>query len=241
MLIQGEPMEMTVSAYSGNCPIQHTGRWTAIGGSALVQNGCAVDPKIIPLGSRLYIPGYGWKMADDTGRKIKGYRIDLRLGNRKECIQFGMQTMTVHVRYARAKDEPVARGEARDAKQIQALGNKPILGTEHEVLVPDGGLEVASGTNRGGVEVYGSPDAQDTRGQGRTYLDDKQRVASKAVGCALDGANLRANVPTNIQTPTHKDTNDKSTSNLASAIYGGVIALAASAGIIAALVGRWRA
>src|SRR3990167_4767589 len=37
----------------------------------------AVDPKVIPLGSQLYIPGYGTATAGDTGGSIKGNRVDL--------------------------------------------------------------------------------------------------------------------------------------------------------------------
>ena len=40
----------------------------------------AVDPSVIPLGSRLYIPGYGEAVAADTGGAIYGYRIDLCMG-----------------------------------------------------------------------------------------------------------------------------------------------------------------
>ena len=37
----------------------------------------AVDPAVIPLGTRLYIPGYGYAVAADTGGAVKGYVIDL--------------------------------------------------------------------------------------------------------------------------------------------------------------------
>jgi 3D (Asp-Asp-Asp) domain-containing protein len=37
----------------------------------------AVDPNVIPLGTRMYIPGYGYAVAADTGGAIKGYIIDL--------------------------------------------------------------------------------------------------------------------------------------------------------------------
>jgi 3D (Asp-Asp-Asp) domain-containing protein len=43
----------------------------------------AVDPKVIPLGYRLYIPGYGYAYSADTGSAIKGKRIDLFVENKK--------------------------------------------------------------------------------------------------------------------------------------------------------------
>ena len=59
--------------------------------------GVAVDPAVIPLGSRLDIPGYGsWVRADDTGGAIKGDRIDLRMGHR-EAREFGRQTLRVRI------------------------------------------------------------------------------------------------------------------------------------------------
>lgn len=43
----------------------------------------AVDPKVIPLGTKLYIPGYGEAVAGDTGGNIKGAKIDLGFDNVK--------------------------------------------------------------------------------------------------------------------------------------------------------------
>lgn len=40
----------------------------------------AVDPSVIPLGTRMYIPGYGYGLAADTGGGIRGYMIDLGYG-----------------------------------------------------------------------------------------------------------------------------------------------------------------
>lgn len=57
----------------------------------------AVDPKIIPLGTRLYIAGYGYAIADDIGSAIKGRRIDLAFENRQAALQFGRKTLKVLV------------------------------------------------------------------------------------------------------------------------------------------------
>lgn len=56
----------------------------------------AVDPKVIPLGSRLWIEGYGYGIAQDTGGLIKGKVIDLFMNERKECIQWGRRKVMVY-------------------------------------------------------------------------------------------------------------------------------------------------
>jgi len=57
----------------------------------------AVDPDIIPLGSRVYIPGYGEALAADTGGAIYGYRIDLCMEDYWQAMDFGRRTVTVFV------------------------------------------------------------------------------------------------------------------------------------------------
>ncbi|MCX8053988.1 MAG: 3D domain-containing protein, partial [Armatimonadetes bacterium] len=57
----------------------------------------AVDPRVIPLGTHLYIEGYGHAIAGDRGRAIKGNRIDLGFSTYKEAIRFGRKRVTVHV------------------------------------------------------------------------------------------------------------------------------------------------
>jgi 3D (Asp-Asp-Asp) domain-containing protein len=57
----------------------------------------AVDPRVIPLGTRLYIEGYGEAIAADTGGAIKGNRIDLCYNTPGECFKFGRQVVKVHV------------------------------------------------------------------------------------------------------------------------------------------------
>ncbi|MDO8682934.1 MAG: 3D domain-containing protein [Armatimonadota bacterium] len=56
----------------------------------------AVDPKSIPLGTKLYIEGYGFAIAGDVGKAIKGKRIDLGFDTYRQAIQFGRRHVVVH-------------------------------------------------------------------------------------------------------------------------------------------------
>jgi 3D (Asp-Asp-Asp) domain-containing protein len=60
----------------------------------------AVDPRVIPLGSRVYIPGYGVALAADTGGAIKGNKIDIYLDSHSECLQRGRHAETVYIKIA---------------------------------------------------------------------------------------------------------------------------------------------
>lgn len=57
----------------------------------------AVDPRIIPLGTRLYIEGYGEAVAADTGGVIKGNRIDLCFDTLEEAKNFGKRRVVVQI------------------------------------------------------------------------------------------------------------------------------------------------
>ncbi len=74
----------------------HTGRLTATGTEPRV-GVAAVDPKVIPLGSRLYIDGYGYARAEDTGGAIKGEKIDLFMEDESKVYNFGRRWVTVFV------------------------------------------------------------------------------------------------------------------------------------------------
>ncbi len=57
----------------------------------------AVDPSLIPLGSTLYIPGYGEAIAADTGSAIQGAHIDVYLQNKQDAKKWGSQTLTITI------------------------------------------------------------------------------------------------------------------------------------------------
>ena len=57
----------------------------------------AVDPKVIPLGTKLYVEGYGYALAADVGGGIKGNTIDLYFEDYNDCIIFGRRTLDVYV------------------------------------------------------------------------------------------------------------------------------------------------
>jgi 3D (Asp-Asp-Asp) domain-containing protein len=57
----------------------------------------AVDPKVIPLGAKLHIEGIGIRIAEDTGRKIKGKKLDLFLSSIGACARFGVRARNVYI------------------------------------------------------------------------------------------------------------------------------------------------
>jgi len=57
----------------------------------------AVDPRVIPLGSRTYVDGYGEAIAADTGGVIKGRRIDIWLPDCQAAREYGRQKTTLQI------------------------------------------------------------------------------------------------------------------------------------------------
>lgn len=66
-------------------------------GIPAVRGVVAVDPDVIPLGTRLFIPGYGEAVAADTGGAIIGNKIDLVMDSYGEAMDFGRRDVTVYV------------------------------------------------------------------------------------------------------------------------------------------------
>lgn len=91
-------LRMLATAYDPgprSCGRYATGRTT--NGMKAQKGVVAVDPRVIPLGTRLYVEGYGDCIAADTGGAIKGNKIDLCYNTYGEAIRFGRKYVTVHV------------------------------------------------------------------------------------------------------------------------------------------------
>lgn len=83
-------LTMTATAYT------HTGHRTATG-TWPSRGTVAVDPRTIPLGTPLYIEGYGFGVAADTGGAIKGNRVDVFIESERNALKWGKRTVKVQI------------------------------------------------------------------------------------------------------------------------------------------------
>lgn len=87
----GKTITVTSTAYTG-------GGTTATGihlqGSSKV---IAVDPSVIPLGSKVWVEGYGEAIAGDTGGAIKGKKIDVYFSSSSACYSWGNRTVQIKI------------------------------------------------------------------------------------------------------------------------------------------------
>ena len=84
----GEPLgRFSITCYSI--------RGTTASGAPVAEDGIAVDPRVIPLGSRVYVDGLGWKIARDTGSAIRGNKIDIWNPASSYCRSWGRQSREV--------------------------------------------------------------------------------------------------------------------------------------------------
>lgn len=85
---------MSATAYTG-------GGFTAMGLKTVRDpdnlSTIAVDPSVIPLGTKVYIPGYGYAICSDTGGAVKGNIIDLYMNTYEECIRWGRRQVPLYI------------------------------------------------------------------------------------------------------------------------------------------------
>lgn len=88
---------MRATAYTPINTQMEGGRYTSTRRDGRAVHGVAVDPGLIPLGSRLWIPGYGHAVADDIGGAIKGHHVDIRVQVYGHMSRWGVRRVRVYV------------------------------------------------------------------------------------------------------------------------------------------------
>ncbi len=94
----GKEFYVTATAYTAGC-----NGCTGITATGINLNAnpnlkvIAVDPRVIPLGSKVWVEDYGYAIAGDTGGTIKGNKIDLHVPSKQEAYSFGRRQVKVKV------------------------------------------------------------------------------------------------------------------------------------------------
>jgi 3D (Asp-Asp-Asp) domain-containing protein len=90
----GSALHMIATAYTANCT----------GCSGITASGVragfgiiAVDPSVVPLGTKVFIPGYGRAVAGDTGGAIVGNRVDLGFDSETAAMNFGRRPVKLYI------------------------------------------------------------------------------------------------------------------------------------------------
>ncbi|MFB7639911.1 3D domain-containing protein [Peribacillus butanolivorans] len=96
----GIEKEITVraTAYTANC--QGCSGTTATGIDLKANPDAkviSVDPSVIPLGSKVYVEGYGYATAADTGSAIKGNKVDIFIPNEQDAINWGVKNVKLQI------------------------------------------------------------------------------------------------------------------------------------------------
>ena len=96
-LTKAKRMKMVATAYYPGDPLAWGDGTVTFLGQKMQRGIVAVDPKIIPLKTRLFISGYGYGYAGDTGNLIKGNRVDLGVNNAQEELSWMFRDVTVYI------------------------------------------------------------------------------------------------------------------------------------------------
>ncbi|MDQ0245217.1 3D (Asp-Asp-Asp) domain-containing protein [Bacillus fengqiuensis] len=57
----------------------------------------SVDPKVIPLGTKVYVEGYGYAVAADKGSAVKGNKIDVFFSSKQKALQWGVKKIKIKI------------------------------------------------------------------------------------------------------------------------------------------------
>lgn len=94
----GKTFTVTATAYTADCSGCSGVTATGINlKNNRNQKVIAVDPSVIPLGSRVHVEGYGTAIAGDTGGAIKGNRIDIHVPTKADASRWGRKQVTITI------------------------------------------------------------------------------------------------------------------------------------------------
>jgi 3D (Asp-Asp-Asp) domain-containing protein len=96
-LSKAKRINMIATAYYPGDPLAWGDGTITFLGHKMQRGIVAVDPSVIPLRTRLFISGYGYGYAGDTGNAIKGNRIDLGVNNAQEEKAWMFREVTVYI------------------------------------------------------------------------------------------------------------------------------------------------
>lgn len=94
----GKEMYVSSTAYTAGC--NGCSGVTATGLDLKANPGAkviAVDPSVIPLGTKVYVEGYGYAVASDTGSAIKGNKIDVFFSSKSDAYRWGRKQVKIRV------------------------------------------------------------------------------------------------------------------------------------------------
>ena len=96
-----EEKESEIYLLTAYCPCykcsEGYGDLTATGKRAVEGRTIAVDPKVIPYGTELYIDGVGYRTAEDCGGLVKGKHIDVYFDSHAKAVEFGKRYAEVEI------------------------------------------------------------------------------------------------------------------------------------------------
>lgn len=96
-LTKKQRMNMVATAYYPGDPLAWGDGTVTFLGQKMQRGIIAVDPKVIPLRTRLFVSGYGYGYAGDTGNLIKGDRVDLGVNNAQEELSWMFRDVIVYI------------------------------------------------------------------------------------------------------------------------------------------------
>lgn len=95
---EGKEIYVSSTAYTANC--NGCSGYTATGLNLRANPNAkviAVDPRVIPLGTKVYVEGYGYAIAADTGSAIKGFKIDVFFPSKSDAFRWGNKRVKIKI------------------------------------------------------------------------------------------------------------------------------------------------